>query len=70
MSAGVFLGGGLQYKYLFYAYSVLNGLSALLAFLMPLPGNMRCGNVLKNMRKILTLPKVGLTMTFEWYKSV
>ena len=57
-SLGIYVGKDLDYAYLFYAHGALLMLSVVTAYFLVLPSDIRCGNVLKNTKEILAMPKV------------
>nr|KAG5696511.1 hypothetical protein BaRGS_021047 [Batillaria attramentaria] len=71
VSAGVYLtnkeGQKLDYTIMFSAYCVLCQISALIAFFIRIPTDVRCGHILKNTLRLLTLPKVTCFLLVIFY---
>ena len=57
-SVGVYVDEDLDYLYLFYSYGALMGVCTVVAHFIQIPADVRCGNMLKNMGKVLVVPKV------------
>ena len=55
---GVYLRGELEYRYLFYFYGVMMAVSSFTAYFIDIPKDLQCGNMFKNIGKLVVLPKV------------
>ena len=57
-SLGVYLRGDLEYRFLFYFYGVMMAVSSVTTYFIDIPKDLQCGNMFKNIGKLLVLPKV------------
>ena len=57
-SLGVYVGKGLNYALLFYAHGAVMLMSIVIAYFVSMSSDICCGNIIKNTRKVIILPKV------------
>ena len=57
-SLGVYVGKGLNYALLFYAHGAMMLMSIVITYFVNMSSDICCGNIIKNTRKVIILPKV------------
>lgn len=61
-TVGVYFVDELDYAYTFYFFSGLMAVCAFIPYFIDLPVDIRCGNMLRNMGKVLVLPRVSMVL--------
>ena len=60
-SLGVYVGKGLNYALLFYVHGAMMLMSIVIAYFINMSSDICCGNIIKNTRNVIILPKVCTT---------